>query len=190
MTPKSIAYLVHFSLGFALFCSNSVASTVPEPVPSVSAAPSALSGARLAGTARLRFWGLDIYQARLWVRPGFQAPDFARHTFALELDYLRTFTRTEIATRSIEEMRRISRFSDARAEEWQGALRAALPDVKKGDSITGLHLPGTGVRFLLNGRPYGEVRDPEFAPLFFGIWLSPATSEPALRQSLLAQVQP
>jgi len=46
------------------------------------------------------------------------------------------------------------------------------------------------VRFLLNGKPYGEVRDPEFAPLFFGIWLSPATSEPALRQSLLAQVQP
>jgi len=35
-----------------------------------------------------------------------------------------------------------------------------------------------------------EVRDAELAPLFFGIWLSPATSEPALRQSLLAQVQP
>ena len=24
-----------------------------------------MNGARLAGTARLRFWGLDIYQARL-----------------------------------------------------------------------------------------------------------------------------
>jgi hypothetical protein len=112
----------------------------------------------------LRFWGLDIYQARLWVRPGFQAPDFARHTFALELDYLRNFTRTEIATRSIEEMRRISRFSDARAEEWQGALRAALPDVKKGDSITGLHLPGTGVRFLLNGKTLRRSARPRVCP--------------------------
>lgn len=32
----------------------------------------------------------------------------------------------------------------------------------------------------------GEVADPEFARLFFGIWLSPNTSEPALRQALLA----
>jgi hypothetical protein len=46
------------------------------------------------------------------------------------------------------------------------------------------------VRFLLNGKPFGEVRDAEFSSLFFGIWLSPGTSEPAMRQSLLAQVQP
>ena len=32
----------------------------------------------------------------------------------------------------------------------------------------------------------GEVADPEFARLFFGIWLSPNTSEPSLRQALLA----
>jgi hypothetical protein len=137
----------------------------------------------------MRFWGLDIYQARLWVRPGFQAPDFARHPFALELDYQRNFTRSEIAARSIEEMRRIGRFSDAQAQAWLTALSAALPDVRKGDRITGLHLPGTGARFLLNGQPFGELRDAEFSSLFFGIWLSPATSEPALRQSLLAQLQ-
>jgi hypothetical protein len=39
--------------------------------------------------------------------------------------------------------------------------------------------------FLLNGRPLGEVRDPDFARVFFGIWLSPRTSEPALREALL-----
>ena len=57
--------------------------------------------------------------------------------------------------------------------------------MKTGDRITGLHLPGTGARFLLNGRPRRSAR-PRVCPLFFGIWLSPATSEPALRQSLLA----
>jgi hypothetical protein len=31
----------------------------------------------------------------------------------------------------------------------------------------------------------GEVRDATFARLFFGIWLSPRTSEPQLRAALL-----
>ena len=188
MTPLSIARIGVLAMGIGIFGSISVASTTPDPV--ATAQPSPLSGAKLAGTARLRFWGLDIYQARLWVRPGFHAPDFARHPFALELEYQRSFTRAEIAARSIEEMRRIGRFSDAQADEWQTALRAALPDVKKGDRITGLNQPGGVTRFLLNGQAFGEVRDAAFSPLFFGIWLSPATSEPALRQSLLAQVQP
>ncbi len=188
MTTLMIARSGLLALGFGLFSSISVASTAPEPPLAANATP--LNGATLAGTARLRFWGLDIYQARLWVQPGFQPTDFARYPFALELEYQRNFARTEIATRSIEEMRRIGRFSDAQADAWQAALVAALPDVKKGDRITGLHVPGSGARFLLNGQAYGEVRDPAFAPLFFGIWLSPATSEPVLRQSLLAQVKP
>ena len=39
----------------------------------------------------------------------------------------------------------------------------------------------------MGGRVVGEVADAAFARLFFGIWLSPKTSEPALRQALLAQ---
>jgi hypothetical protein len=31
----------------------------------------------------------------------------------------------------------------------------------------------------------GDIRDAEFARLFFGIWLSPRSSEPAMRQALL-----
>jgi hypothetical protein len=194
MTSKIISILVHLTLGSAVFSSNSLASTETRTAPALSstsgASQSLLSGAKLAGSAKLRFWGFDVYQATLWVRPGFQAPDFTRHAFALELDYLRDFTGAAIAARSIEEMRRISRFSDAKAEEWQTALRGALPDVRKGDRIAGLHVPGVGVRFLLNGKPFGEVRDAEFSAQFFGIWLSPGTSEPAMRQSLLAQIQP
>lgn len=195
MNSKTIAVLVHLAMGCVIFPAIASASTELNAAPAPStpiAAPSQplLSGARLAGSAKLRFWGFDVYQATLWVRPGFQAPDFARHAFALELDYLRDFTSTAIAGRSIDEMRRIGRFSDAKAEAWQVSLRNALPDVKKGDRIAGLHVPGVGVRFLLNGKPFGEVRDTEFANLFFGIWLSPDTSEPQMRQSLLAQVLP
>ena len=190
MTRKSIALCVHLTLGCVIFCSDSAASTAAVPVSATAVTASPLSGAHLAGSARLRYWGLDIYQARLWVQPGFQPAEFARHAFALELDYHRSFSRSDIAARSIEEMRRVGRFSERQAEQWLEALRAALPDVKKGDRITGLNLPGAGMRFLLNGQPFSELRDADLAPLFFGIWLSPATSEPALRQSLLAQVRP
>ena len=48
-------------------------------------------------------------------------------------------------------------------------------------------VPGTGAVFWSNGRMLGEVRDPVFARLFFGIWLSTQTSEPQLRRALLAQ---
>ena len=60
-----------------------------------------------------------------------------------------------------------------------------FPDVRKGDRLLGLQRPGEAAVFWLNGRLRGEIRDAEFARRFFGIWLSPQTSEPALRRALL-----
>ena len=92
-----------------------------------------------------------------------------------------------IAERSLKEMRGVGSVSDAQAARWLEAMLKLFPDVKEGDHIAGLHLPGKGARFTLNERPLGEVPDAEFARLFFGIWLSPATSEPQMRTQLLAQ---
>jgi hypothetical protein len=139
-----------------------------------------------AGQARLRFWGLDIYDASLVVAPGFRQGDFAAHGFALQLQYLRSFTGADIARRSLEEMRRVGGFSAAQAADWQSTLARLLPDVSAGDRITGVNRPGRPALFLHNGRPLGEVGDAQFARLFFGIWLAPQTSEPALRAALLA----
>ena len=76
---------------------------------------------------------------------------------------------------------------DAQAKVWQQKLEAAFPDVQKNDRILGIYLPQTRTaRFLTNGQPTGEVSDGDFARLFFGIWLSPQTSEPAMRKALLA----
>ena len=61
-----------------------------------------------------------------------------------------------------------------------------IPDVRKGDRIMALHRPGSGAAFWVNGKASGEIVDAEFARLFFAIWLSPRTSEPQLRQALLA----
>ena len=156
--------------------------------------PPALRGelptAALAGQAKLSFWGFEVYQATLWVAPGFGANSYADHGFALELAYLRDFSGADIARRSLAEMERQTPISADQAQRWGDQMRALFPDVKTGERLTGLHRPGAGARFLHNGRVVGEIADPEFARLFFGIWLSTNTSEPKLRLALLQQLTP
>ena len=147
---------------------------------------SALPRARLIGQARLTVWGFDIYDARLWAPAPFNAASFAGSALALELNYLRNFQAADIAERSLKEMRRSQPVSDAQAALWKAELLRVIPDVRKGDRITGVHRPGQGAAFWVNGRASGEVLDADFARLFFGIWLSPDTSEPRMREALLA----
>jgi hypothetical protein len=52
--------------------------------------------------------------------------------------------------------------------------------------LLGLYQPGAGAVFSMGGKVVGEVADAAFAKLFFGIWLSPQTSEPALRTALIS----
>lgn len=178
----------------AIFHSNPVLAQDKEQDSAVAnlghAATPPLRGVRFAGQGVLRFFGFDIYRARLWVGPGFSAEQYAAHRLALELTYYRDFTAEAIAKRSIEEMRRAGSFSAEQGTRWQEALQAALPDVKSGDRLVGLYQPGVGVVFKISGRVVGEVPDAEFARLFFGIWLSPKTSEPALREQLMAALAP
>ena len=159
------------------------AKNVTSTGPTSNAPP--IPGTLQAGSGELRFLGLSIYQARLWVSPRFDASDFGAHPLALELTYQRAFSAEAIAKRSLEEMRRIGSFTEVQATRWQQALQAALPDVQPGDRLVGLYQPGTGATFQLRGRTVGTVADPAFARLFFGIWLSPLTSEPQLRAALL-----
>lgn len=139
-----------------------------------------------AGQATMRFLGFAIYDAKLWVHPAFEANDYGAHPLALQLTYQRDFTGRDIAKRSIQEMQGIGAFDNEQAQQWLIALQSALPDVKKGDSLLGLYQPGAGAVFSMGGKVVGEVADATFAKLFFGIWLSPQTSEPALRTALIS----
>ncbi len=158
----------------------SAAAPLPAPVQARAGAP-----LRPAGQGRLNFLGLAVYDAALWTAPGFKAGDFADHVFALELHYLRRFSANDIARASLEQMQRHGPIDAAQAERWRAELARLLPDVRKGERIAGLNLPGRGLAFFHEGRALGEVEDPRFAQLFFSIWLGEATSAPALRQSLL-----
>ena len=143
---------------------------------------------RLIGKGRLTYFGLQVYDARLWAMPGFQIDNLSTQPFVLELAYLRNFDAVDVADRSIHEMRRSAVISDVQAKTWTAEMLRVFPNLKKGDRVMGVNKPGVGVSYLVNGKPTGEIRDVEFSKLFFGIWLSSKTSEPKLRSALLAGV--
>ena len=167
--------------------------------------PAEVPRLRLRGSGQFRWFGLRIYDASLWSAAGEAsdrsqasagsptAPDKSSQPvdfkgfFALQLRYHRNFEGSAIAQRSLEEIERLGLGSSAQRQAWRAAMGRLFPDVKEGERLTGLHLPGRGARFFQNERLLGDIDDPEFARAFFSIWLSPATREPALRQALLGQ---
>ena len=154
-----------------------------------SAAPSEVSSewpqARLVGAATLRFIGLRIYDARLWAPEPLSANAWTDQAFALELQYARSFDGASIAERSLQEMQRQRPIDGATAERWLATMKATFPDVRAGDRVTGVHRPAAGARFFHDGTLKAEWPDSDITRHFFGIWLAPQTSEPALRAALL-----
>jgi Chalcone isomerase-like len=144
-----------------------------------------LPGAKVQGSSTLRFFGLRVYDARLWTGAAALATDWTATPFALELEYARELKGELIAERSLTEMRRQGEIAAETGQRWLDLMKSLFPDVKGGDRITGLNRPGQGARFFVNGKLRGESGDGDFARFFFGIWLSPRTSEPAMRKALL-----
>lgn len=193
---RRLPWPVHW-LGCALFfgalagVALAQSTTVSSPNAAFSRPEvSALGGVVPTAPVRLRVWGFEVYDARLWTPVGFRHGQYTQFPFALELLYLRRLEGAAIASRSIDEMRRVGSFSDAQAQSWLGAMRELFPNVAAGERITGINLPGVGAEFWVNGQRVGVVKDPAFARLFFGIWLDERTSEPKMRAQLLQDLQP
>jgi hypothetical protein len=162
-------------------------------VASAAAAPAApshvlryIADARPAGSGRLTWFGLHVYDARLYVSArGFDAAMLGSQRFALALTYARALDGRAIAERSRDEIARLGLGTAEQRNRWMQEMAALFPDVNSGQTISGIHLPGAETRFYLDGVPLGRIEDPEFGPAFFAIWLDPRTREPALRERLL-----
>ena len=149
-----------------------------------------LPGARLRGRALMRFFGLHIYEIRLWTTAAAAAavadpPQPPQPPLALELIYGRRLVGTQIASRSLDEMRQVGSPSEAQAGRWLAAMGQLFPDVRADDRLTGVMRSDGVARFHFNGQLRGEIAEADFSRLFFGIWLSPRTSEPGMREQLL-----
>lgn len=144
----------------------------------------AMPEANLIGEADFRWYGFEVYQARLWStvsKPSLDTP------FALELDYRRRISKQDLVETSLEEMQRVNGtvLDAGRLQDWGAQMGRAFVEVQPGTRITGVYMPGQGCRFYVDGRLSHEITDALFARRFFSIWLDPRTRHPELRQRLL-----
>lgn len=164
------------ALTAALLAFGSARAAVPD-----------VPGARMAGQGAFTWFGMKIYDATLWVGDAGYA---AGAPFALELRYARALSGARIAEASADQMEKTGGGNPLQRAAWLERMRAVFPDVKEGARITGVFLPGGVVRFDLDGAALGTISEPGFAQAFAGIWLSPRTTAPRLREALLKEAAP
>lgn len=143
-----------------------------------------LNQPRVAGAGTFTYFGLKIYDAKLWVGEKGYRPDAP---FVLELEYARKLRGTKIAEASADQMEQIGAGTAAQRAAWLARMKEIFPNVREGTRISGVNVPGNGARFYLDGQPLASVLDPEFARAFFAIWLDPKTTAPELRTALLKE---
>lgn len=136
------------------------------------------------GEGDMRWLGLRIYHATLWAQ---QWPFQPERTFALQLRYARSISRQRLVQASMDEMRRLGRASidAATLAQWDATLTRAFTDVAQGDELTGVYLPGHGMRLYDKQRLLADIDDVRLARAFFAIWLDEGTRDQDLRRTLL-----
>lgn len=150
----------------------------PLPAPVVADQP----GLRMLGEGTLRFFGIHVYDGSVWIAGDAYAPDAP---FALQLQYAISVKGAALASKSVEEWKKQGLDDEAKFKQWEAEMTRVFPDIKSGDRLVGVNLPGKGAAFYSADRSLGMIPDPEFARAFFGIWLSEKTSEPKLRAQML-----
>jgi hypothetical protein len=180
LTPFRIAVALCLSL---LFAGNSLHASWREALP----------GAQLMGAGEFRVFGFAIYDAQLWSQAQVPADAVAlRAPFALQLSYRRTISRDDLVEASLKEIRRLAaqQPNPAQLRRWEAEMQQAFVDVRAGDQITGVFLPGEGARFYVGTRLQHVVADEAFARAFFSIWLDARTRNSGLRAQLLGGTAP
>jgi len=143
---------------------------------------------RLRGQANMRWFGLLLYEARLWTLDAFDSKHWADQRFALELVYARSFDGAKIAQASLELMQAQHGKVAERDRQWLAWMQQSFPNIQAKDRLLGLHQGAKeGCRFVHNRQVRLDIPDAHFAKAFFGIWLDPRTTEPALRRSLIGE---
>lgn len=144
-----------------------------------------IPSAKTVGQGRMTFLMWDVYDATLYAQDGTWREG---EPLALTLNYLRNLNGTDIARRSIEEMRGQGFRDEIKLAAWFGQMQKIFPDVTAGVSLTGVMAADGTTVFFRDDVEIGRINDPDFGRAFFNIWLSQRTSAPELRAQLLGQL--
>jgi len=169
---------------FATAPRNAAAEFSAPPLP--AAVTSLVPNLEVKGGGEMTFMTLSVYAAYFHCVDRVRCSWSPELPFALQLVYHRSLSvpRSPSAASKRSPSSVTARRISAR---WGTLMKQIFPDVVDGDCIVGVNLPQSGARYYYNGNPIGEIEDRGFARAFFGIWLDPRTSEPALRKKLLSE---
>lgn len=138
----------------------------------------------VVGEARLKMFFFKIYDASLIAQNGVFEQD---QPFALKLKYLRDFDGKDIASRSVDEMRKQGMQDEVKLAKWFQQMKLLFPNVKEGQTITGIVDANQVSHFYFDSQHLGKVEDKEFSEWFFNIWLAENTSQPDMRLALIGE---
>jgi len=155
---------------------------LPPVLACCTAAVGAGENLKLVGQARLQYLFWPIYESRLY------SPDGSYHEstrpLRLEIEYLRDIEAVELVEQTRSEWQRLPRVPAAR-QLWLEELSGLLPDVRPGDVLAVELDHREQSLFFCNDQYLGRITDPAFGRNFLAIWLSPESSRPELRRSLI-----
>ena len=112
-----------------------------------------------------------------------QPPD---RPLRLEIEYLMDISRERFIEAAMKTLRNQHSESTLRRYSNEiGRMHSFYRDVEKGDRYALTYHPTIGTTLELNGKFLGVVPSPEFARLYFGIWLGENPVSDSLREGLL-----
>ena len=126
------------------------------------------------------FW--DIYNSSLFTHSGRYEENLDQDVI-LKIEYLKDITAEELIKRTVEQWQHL-KYKKSDYETFIPNLKRIWPNISAGDSLT-LYRNNQSTEFYFNNTNIGVIDNEQFYKLFLAIWLSPDTSEPELRQSLI-----
>lgn len=140
---------------------------------------------KLVGKARFTVLFWDIYDSTLYSPSG----EFNDDTdeFVLNITYLKDINNKDLLDRTVEQWKHLGLPKSA-YQPYLKNLLTLWPDIYEGDSLT-MHVDNQGTRFYHNQSLTGSITDLGFGQMFASIWLSPNTSQPAIRAQLLGRTE-
>jgi hypothetical protein len=136
----------------------------------------------LVGSGRLNILAVPVLDVSLFAPQSHWRPD---RPYALQVNFLRDLEARKVVGHVRDEMQHIGAGNAGRLELWKRKLEAVLPDIRRGDVLTGVRNETGATVFFLGEKPLGLIAESSFSDAFFGICLDPRTSQPKLRHAVL-----
>lgn len=168
MIRRRLAHVLHKMRLFLALLASVLLTAGPASARPAEVAR-ALPASEMVGQATYEMFAVRLFSAELWADGGAFAWE---RPFALSLTYDRSARSSILVNRSIREMSQSGAGSARSLAPLRAQLQTCMPDVARGDRITGVSTGADTARFYYNGAHRCDVRWLGFSRHFFGIWLA------------------